>query len=88
MLLVFSNESNVYFRRHAVNDNGGADQSRDNDRPFDLVTVKDDDNKLVVKMTAQFQQIFATLSMTSLGDFLGDSERTHFEARDAALARL
>ncbi len=67
------------------------DGHRDNERPFDQVTVSPQQNPSArdfARVLAFAQQCLRKFSTNALGVFLGEQAQKHFEARDFALARL
>ena len=77
-------------RRH------GQNGQTDNDKPFDSASISTPDNasnrgesdQKLSQLVASVQEAFGHLPIASLGSFLGESAKQHFEARDVALARL
>ena len=74
----------------------GSQQNTDNREAFDSISISTPDNQpnrdgaadRLGLLVSFVQTAFGRLPTTSLADFVGESARQHFEARDTALARL
>lgn len=75
----------VVIVRHAQSGTGN-----DNDKPFDSVNIdpRKADFVQVAQLIGKAQAYFGKFSITGLRSYLGDEAKSHFEARDIALARL